>query len=102
LANILDRAISLKVPALVLGPPPRRADEADKIAAYTKAFAEVSVRRGAPYVEMLAPLANHEQWLSDMCESGPTKGNWPGQYGYGLMAWLVLHNNWEQWLNQVD
>jgi hypothetical protein len=23
----------------------------------------------------------------------------PGQAGYGLIAWLVLHNGWNDWLS---
>jgi acyl-CoA thioesterase-1 len=23
----------------------------------------------------------------------------PGQAGYGLIAWLVLHGGWDQWLD---
>jgi hypothetical protein len=26
----------------------------------------------------------------------------PGQAGYGLMAWLVLHTGWHQWLGLPD
>jgi acyl-CoA thioesterase I len=95
LANILDRAANLHVPALVTGPPPRRAEEEAQIAAYSNAFAEVAERRQTPYVEMFTPLSNHEQWLEDMTASGHT---WPNQYGYGLMAWLVLNTHWADWL----
>ena len=95
LANILDRAAALHLPALVTGPPPRRPEEEAQIAAYSRAFAEVAERRETPYVEMLTPLTNHEQWLEDMVASGYT---WPNQYGYGLMAWLVLNTHWSEWI----
>ena len=39
-------------------------------------------------------LLNHEQWRQDLAANGGT----PGQAGYGLMAWLVLHRGWFQWL----
>jgi acyl-CoA thioesterase-1 len=48
------------------------------------------------YVETFAPLRAHEQWLSDL---GAGDGVHPGQAGYGLMAWLVLHNGWHAWLD---
>jgi len=95
LANLLDKAAALRLPTMVIGPPPRRAEEGEQLSAYSKAFAEVAARRGTPYVEMLAPLANHDQWLADMVGSGYT---WPDQTGYGLMAWLVLHNHWNEWV----
>jgi len=94
LANILDKAASLKVPTMVVGPPPRRAEEEAALTAYSQAFAEVASRRDTPYVETLEPLRNHEQWLDDMRASNYA---WPGQNGYGLMAWLVLHHNWSDW-----
>ncbi len=37
-----------------------------------------------------AALATYE----DLAANGGT----PGQAGYGLMAWLVLHRGWFQWL----
>jgi len=95
LANILDKAAAKKIPAMVVGPPPRRAEEESSISAYSEAFAEVSARRETPYVETLKPLANHEQWLEDMRASGFT---WPAQFGYGLIAWLVLHSHWTEWV----
>jgi len=99
LANILDRAAALHVPTMVIGPPPRSIDasEHQKIADYSQAFAEVAARRETPYVETFAPLQNHEQWLADMRASG---GTWPSQSGYGLLAWLVLHNHWDSWLTE--
>jgi len=91
LANILDRAAVLQVPTMVVGPPPRRAEEESQLSAYSRAFAEVATRRQTKYVETLAPLANHEQWLADLTASGYT---WPAQFGYGLIAWLVINNHW--------
>ncbi|BDZ42931.1 hypothetical protein GCM10025865_22300 [Paraoerskovia sediminicola] len=38
---------------------------------------------------------HHEQWLSDLSQSGT---GYPAQAGYGLMAWLVLHTGWHAWL----
>jgi hypothetical protein len=39
----------------------------------------------------------HEQWRSDLGASHD--GVHPGQAGYGLIAWLVLHGGWDQWLD---
>ncbi|MCL1800345.1 MAG: GDSL-type esterase/lipase family protein [Promicromonosporaceae bacterium] len=95
LANILDRARSLGVRTMVVGPPPRRREEESAITAYSTAFAEVASRRDAPYVDLVSALANHEQWLADMVNSGHT---WPAQHGYGLIAWMVQHTGWDQFL----
>ena len=43
----------------------------------------------------LEPLRNHEQWTADVAAAG---GTHPGQAGYGLLAWLVLHRGWYEWL----
>ena len=95
LANILDVAASRRVRTFVVGPPPGSPDDGARIAELSGAFADVAGRRRVPYVEMYQPLAGHEQWLSDLAQSGTT---YPGQAGYGLMAWLVLHAGWGDWL----
>jgi lysophospholipase L1-like esterase len=95
LAGILDRTWALELPAFVVGPPPRRTEENEQIAAYSAAYAEVAARRNIPYVEVFAPLVHHEQWVGDMRASGAT---WPGQYGYGLITWLVLHSDWQSFI----
>ena len=95
LANILDKAANLKIPTLVVGPPPRKPEELAQLQTYSQAYGEVAGRRDTPYVETLTPLANHEQWLEDMRASGYS---WPAQQGYGLIAWLVLHHHWEDWV----
>lgn len=100
LANMLDSAESHRLPVLVVGPPPMgpgsgRSDEADRLGELSAAFADVCGRRRVPYVETFEPLRTHEQWLSDLAAGD---GVHPGQAGYGLMAWLVLHNGWHSWL----
>ena len=104
LANILDVAASKQIRSFVVGPPPGLPDDGARIAELSGAFADVAGRRRVPYVELYQPLANHEQWLSDLAQSGTI---YPGQAGYGLMAWLVLHAGWGTWLglessNQSD
>lgn len=95
LANLLDSAERLRLKTFVVGPPPRR-DVAPKIQAdLSRAFSDVCERRLIPYVDTFTPLIQHEQWNTDMTVSD---GYAPRQAGYGLMAWLVLHNGWNQWL----
>lgn len=96
LANILDGASQLGVPVFVVGPPPGLDPAANKrLAELNTAFADVTTRRKHVYVDTFTPLQNHEQWRTDLAANGGT----PGQAGYGLIAWLVLHRGWYQWLN---
>ena len=59
------------------------------------AFGDVANRRRVPYVDCFTPLVAHEQWLADLATGD---GLLPGQAGYGLIAWLVLHTGWHVWL----
>lgn len=99
LANLLDVAAAQHIPTFVVGPPPGRPEDGDRIAELSGAFADVAGRRRVPYVETYAPLAAHEQWLADMASGD---GELPGQAGYGLIAWLVLHTGWHRWLGLPD
>ena len=95
LANILDAAEQRRLNVFIVGPPPGPSEEADRRAELSDAFADVSRRRRVPYVDTFTPLAGHEQWLSDLAGGD---GRTPGQAGYGLIAWLVLHSGWHAWL----
>ena len=46
-------------------------------------------------MDCFTPLTTHEQWQSDLAAGD---GDHPGQAGYGLLAWLVLHGGWGAWL----
>ncbi len=95
LANLIDSAERIRLRTFVVGPPPRR-DISKKIQGdLTRAYSDVCVRRGIPFVDTFTPLAAHEQWNTDMTVSSSYT---PRQAGYGLMAWLVLHNGWHEWL----
>lgn len=99
LANVLDTAESSGLAAFVVGPPPGAHEDPDRQAELSAAFSDVATRRRVPYVETYAPLARHEQWLADLAAGD---GHTPGQAGYGLMAWLVLHSGWNRWLGLPD
>lgn len=98
LANILDSARNQRISAFVVGPPPLPGVDPEALAALSSAFADVATRRQVPYVETFAPLRQHDQWLSDVATTG---GEHPGQAGYGLIAWLVLHNGWHDWVSSL-
>ena len=95
LANILDVAEQRRIPAFVVGPPPGATADSEKLADLSAAFADVAARRRVPFVDTYTPLAAHDQWLGDLAAGD---GVLPGQAGYGLMAWLVLHTGWHAWL----
>ncbi len=99
LANVLDVAEQRRISAFVVGPPPGPAAEAERTAELSAAFADVTTRRRVPFVDTYTPLAQHEQWHADLASSD---GRLPGQAGYGLMAWLVLHSGWSRWLGLPD
>ncbi|MBE1513991.1 GDSL-type esterase/lipase family protein [Nesterenkonia halotolerans] len=95
LANILDRASQEGIRCLVIGPVPTLdSDRNQRISELNAAYRDVASRRSHVYVDSYTPLVSHEQWRSDLAANGGL----PGQAGYGLMAWLVLHRGWYQWL----
>lgn len=96
LANVIDEASSSGISPFVVGIPPCADAELNaRIEVLAAAQADVCSRRGVPYVDCYRPLVSHDQWLGELAAGD---GVHPGQVGYGLMAWLVLHNGWEQWL----
>ncbi len=98
LANILDDAVNAQVSVFVVGPPPRTDLPSDLQRELSDAFADVCGRRRVPYAETFTPLQTHEQWNSDL---NTGDGVLPGQVGYGLLAWLVLHNGWHDWIGSA-
>ncbi|KRF25651.1 MULTISPECIES: GDSL-type esterase/lipase family protein [unclassified Phycicoccus] len=97
LANILDDAASAGIGTFVVSPPPGDDEELNaKLDVLVEAQADVCSRRGVPFVDCFRPLLGHEQWQSDLAASRVQ--HHPGQAGYGLIAWLVLHNGWYDWL----
>ncbi len=96
LANILDDASSSGIATFVVGlAPVLDAETNDRLDALAQAQADVCDRRGVQYVDCLRPLLGHDQWASDLAVGD---GVHPGQAGYGLIAWLVLHNGWFEWM----
>ncbi|MGB4635305.1 MAG: lysophospholipase [Actinomycetaceae bacterium] len=94
-ANMLDNAARIGLRPFVVGPPPRY-DQPERLQLdLSNAFAEVCQRRSIPFVDCYTPLVRHEQWATDMVLSGSYT---PRQAGYGLIAWLVLHQGWHAWL----
>jgi len=99
LANVLDVAEQRRIHTFVVGPPPSAREDTERQAELSAAFGDVARRRQVPYVDTFTPLVHHEQWLMDLAGGD---GRTPGQAGYGLMAWLVLHGGWHRWLGLPD
>jgi lysophospholipase L1-like esterase len=100
LANLLDDAVTQGVGTFVVSPPPTDDDDVNaRLEVLVDAQADVCARRGVPFVDCYHPLKAHDQWRTDLAAS-PVPHH-PGQAGYGLIAWLVLHNGWNEWL-QID
>lgn len=98
LANVLDEATNAGIGVFVVGLTPTLDDDLNRrIEALAEAQADVCARRGITYVDCYRPLVTHDQWMADLAAS-PDRAH-PGQAGYGLIAWLVLHNGWNDWLS---
>ena len=97
LANVLDDATARGIAPFVVGPPPTLdAEVNERLEIIVEAQADVCSRRSIPFVDCFYPLSEHDQWISEL--SASRDGRHPGQAGYGLLAWLVLHGGWESWL----
>ena len=80
-----------------MSPPPTDDPELNaRLEVLVEAQGDVCARRGVPFVDCFAPLMGHDQWRTDLATSRVE--HHPGQAGYGLIAWLVLHNGWTDWL----
>ncbi len=97
LANILDDAQAQGIAAFVVGSTPTNDPTFNAtLEIVTEAQADVCARRGVPFVDCFRPLQGHDQWTADLAATGD--GFHPGQAGYGLIAWLVLHGGWDAWM----
>jgi hypothetical protein len=99
IANALDRAHALGFQTMLAGPPPGRDEDKERIAELAALCEEAASRRGVAHIDMFGPLVRHDQWTTDM-QTGTE--SLPLQAGYGLMAWLVLHSRWHEWLGLDD
>lgn len=100
LAKVLDGLERQRMSAFVVGPPPSRdAGLTAAVRDLSGAYEDVCSRRRIPYVDTVQALDGHEQWTGDIARS---QGDHPGQTGYGLMAWLVLHGGFGSWLGTSE
>ena len=100
LANITDRASTLGIPSMVVGPPPLAGVQSSAVKELSLSCQQVCERRDIPFVDTYTPLVAHDQWFEDMASSSVRSArgaSMPGQSGFALMAWLVLHQGWFEW-----
>lgn len=95
-AELLDGAAALALPAFVVGPPPLSDAVADaRVLTLTEAFAEVCAARGVPFVALAEALAAFEPWSAEALAGD---GAHPGAEGYARAAELVLAGGFGDWL----
>ena len=100
LANILDVAEGRRISCFVVGPPPGLHGDPRPAGGAVRGVR----RRGRPPP---GPVRGDLRPARPRTTSGsPTSRratvSTPGQAGYGLMAWLVLHTGWNRWLGLPD
>ncbi len=93
LSTAIDQVTAMGFACIIVGPPPSIPSENERISELAATVEDAAKRRKTAYVDMFSPLVAHEQWLTDMSTS---RDGLPGQAGYGLMAWLVLHAQWRE------
>lgn len=99
LANVLDRATQENIKTFVVGPlPGLDAERNQRVSDLNAAYQDVATRRSHYYVDTCTPLIQHSQWRADLAANDGV----PGQAGYGLIAWLVLHRGWYDWLGMEE
>lgn len=96
LAETLDAARMMELPAFVVGPPPVGEPAWDeRVRKLTGAFETLCAARGIPYVAVVEPLLASRTWLE---EAAAGDGAHPGAGGYDELAALVLDGGLRDWL----
>lgn len=95
LADILDRAETIGLPVLVVGPAPvEDAEQNERIDSLSISFA-VCAERSTPFVSVIESLLASSDWM-DQVAAGD--GAHPGAAGYDALADQVLNGGWLEWL----
>lgn len=96
LAEMLDSARMMELPAFVLGPPPLGEPAWDgRVRELTEAFAQLCAARGVPFVPVAEPLLASRTWVA---EAAAGDGAHPGAGGYDELAALALGGGLRDWL----
>ena len=67
LANVVDDAAATGIATFVVGPPPTLDPDFNRrLEVLVEAQADVCARRSVPFVDCFQPLADHDQWRSEL------------------------------------
>ena len=98
LANVLDEATTAASRRSSSGSPRASTPSGNpRIEALAEAQADVCARRGG-HLRRLLQAAGRPRAVDRRPGSASPDRAHPGQAGYGLVAWLVLHNGWNDWM----
>jgi acyl-CoA thioesterase-1 len=96
LASILDRAETIGLPVLLLGPAPvADAEQNERIQSLSCSFAGVCAEHSTPFVSVVEPLLASPVWMEQVAAGD---GAHPGAAGYDALADQVLNSGWLKWL----
>jgi lysophospholipase L1-like esterase len=96
LAETLDAARMMELPAFVVGPPPVGEPAWDeRVRELSEAFAALCAARGVPFVAVAEQLLASRTWLA---EAAAGDGAHPGAGGYDELAALVLDGGLGDWI----
>jgi hypothetical protein len=96
LVQLLDECHKLNIKTLVIGTTPRFPNEENQIAQRNNYYAQVCDRRNVQFIDIFSPLIRNQQWMTS---SLSTNYKYPDQIGYELIAWIVLHSEWNIFLD---
>jgi acyl-CoA thioesterase-1 len=96
LGDMLDRAATIGLPVLMVGPAPvDDAEQTRRVQSLSVAFGELCGEHGVPYVAIVEPLLASTVWSEQVAERD---GAYPGAEGYAALGQLVLAAGWLDWL----
>lgn len=96
-ADLLDAAELMQLPAFVVGPPPVGEPNADRrVAELTDAYARLCRARGIPFAPVAPTLLADPLWRE---EASAGDGAHPAAAGYARLAELVLAGGFHAWLD---
>ena len=99
LADMLERAETIGVPVLVVGPAPvDDVAQNRRIEALSASFGYVCARRGTPFVGVLEELSASSVWCEQVARDD---GAHPAAEGYQALAQIVLADGWIDWLRKA-
>jgi acyl-CoA thioesterase-1 len=98
LADILERAATIGLPVLVVGPAPiDDARQNELIRSLSASFADVCAECGTPFVSVVEALLASPLWMDQLAVGD---GAHPRAAGYDALADQVLAGGWLEWLRK--